>query len=393
MISSVTVGIVVFAGLVLALPVCTVTIQILSSLLWRPQTRPLDAVRPTLVILIPAHNEQDVIERTLTSLSHQLENGDRIVVVADHCTDHTAKVAQRAGAEVTIRANSPLRGKGYALDHGLQYIKKTGIPKLVIFIDADCEVTKGCIDWLARLSHQVQRPVQAAYHMALPSPPQKSSSTVAFAWKISNYVRPLGSHYWGLPCQLCGSGMAFPWEVALSINLASSYLIEDVKQGLDLALRGNFPLFCPEVSVVSEVIANGSQTNAQRTRWEHGAIETMWRYVPILLLRYIQNRDIKLLAMALDIAVPPLSLLALLLVTYLTIAGVSFFVTGVIAPLAIAAIACALSIISIGVAWWSYGQNIIPFRWLAFAPIYAVRKVPLYIKFILKPQREWVKGR
>ena len=33
-----------------------------------------------------------------------------------------------------------------------------------------------------------------------------------FAWRVNNWVRPLGLAALGLPCQLMGTGMAFPWD-------------------------------------------------------------------------------------------------------------------------------------------------------------------------------------
>ncbi|MFD8570601.1 glycosyltransferase family 2 protein [Streptomyces sp. NPDC059639] len=56
----------------------------------------------TLVALIPAHNEEDRIVATLAGLYRQTVRPDRIVVVADNCTDHTARIAGHCGAEVVV---------------------------------------------------------------------------------------------------------------------------------------------------------------------------------------------------------------------------------------------------------------------------------------------------
>lgn len=82
--------------------------------------------RPRVVVLVPAHNKHLVIGETLASISRQLETGDRLVVVADNCSDHTADTARRLGSEVTIHSDPTLRGKGCALDHGLRFIQQTG---------------------------------------------------------------------------------------------------------------------------------------------------------------------------------------------------------------------------------------------------------------------------
>ena len=52
---------------------------------------------------------------------------------------------------------------------------------------------------------------------------------------MKNWVRPLGLSNLNLPCQLMGTGMAFPWELIRSANLASGSIVEDTKLGLELA--------------------------------------------------------------------------------------------------------------------------------------------------------------
>ena len=83
---------------------------------------PRRIVSPTLhnrrfAILVPAHNEEDVIERLLTSLGrldYPTECFD-ICVVADNCDDATASIARTHGARVYERFDDSQRAKGYAL--------------------------------------------------------------------------------------------------------------------------------------------------------------------------------------------------------------------------------------------------------------------------------------
>ena len=215
---------------------------------------------------------------------------------------------------------------------------------------------------------------------------------VSFAWKVNDFVRPLGWHRLGFPCRLAGSGMAFPWEVVRSTNLAGGHLAEDVKQGLDLALTGKFPLFCPEAVVTSNVTAGGAPSHSQRARWDHGSIEVMIRYLPLVLVSFCKAGSLPLIGMALDLSVPPLALLALALGAHSALAFAFFLLFGVDVPILVSSVICALFFAAIVLAWWRYGTEILPFRWLVFAPIYAIVKIPLYAKFLFNRQREWVKG-
>ena len=55
--------------------------------------------------IIPAHNEQEVVGNLIESLKNQNypKNLYDIYVIADNCTDHTARVAREAGAIVYER--------------------------------------------------------------------------------------------------------------------------------------------------------------------------------------------------------------------------------------------------------------------------------------------------
>jgi cellulose synthase/poly-beta-1,6-N-acetylglucosamine synthase-like glycosyltransferase len=379
-------------GLCLSVPVITLFVQVVAASTRRIDAQTLLVPRPRVAVLVPAHNEQLVIRDTLASIMGQLMVGDRLVVVADNCSDHTAEAAKQEGAEVSIRCDPLLRGKGYALDHGIRFLESTEIPEVVIFVDADCQVRSGCIDRLARLCFQSMQPVQAAYLMNPPEPPRKTGCIITFAWMVRDFVRPLGWMRLSLPCQLSGSGMAFPWRLAQAADLASSNLVEDLKQGLDLALIGCFARFCPEAVVTSNVGKGGVPSYSQRARWEHGTLALIGQYLPKLFMRFLKVNSLPLLAVMLDLCVPPLALLALFTATFLLVTLLFAIAFNLTLPLEIAGTNCLLLFIAIVLAWWRHGQDILPFRWLAFAPIYAVRKIPLYLHFLLDRQRDWVRG-
>jgi hypothetical protein len=92
----------------------------------------------------------------------------------------------------------------------------------------------------------LRRPVQSLYLMTAPCESAINHQVAEFAWRLKNQVRPLGLRALGLPCQLMGTGMAFPWDIIRSAELASGFIVEDLKLGLDLADAGHPPVFCPE---------------------------------------------------------------------------------------------------------------------------------------------------
>jgi poly-beta-1,6-N-acetyl-D-glucosamine synthase len=70
--------------------------------LHRLQHRPPKTRTAKIVVVVPAHNEEGSIARTLHALLSQTRRPDRILVVADNCSDRTVEIASRMGRQVTV---------------------------------------------------------------------------------------------------------------------------------------------------------------------------------------------------------------------------------------------------------------------------------------------------
>ena len=213
------------ATLVVLLPVLVFSGEIVLALLPAPRPAPERAAHPAVAVLVPAHNEALAIASTLQTLLPQLRSEDRLLVIADNCSDDTAAVAAAAGAQVIERHDPQQRGKGFALDFGVRQLSQRP-PQVLIIVDADCEVASGCIQRLASLCAARGRPIQGRYRMNLPAAAGALRRIAQFAWLVRNEVRPRGLARVGLPCQLMGSGMAFPWHMVAGGRLASGHLVE-----------------------------------------------------------------------------------------------------------------------------------------------------------------------
>ncbi|MEU6844030.1 glycosyltransferase family 2 protein [Streptomyces sp. NPDC046716] len=100
----------------------------------------------TLVALIPAHNEQNRIVATLAGLYRQTVRPDRIVVVADNCTDHTARIADLVGAEVFVPTANEDKKAG-ALNQALvPLLTDLADEALVLVQDADTVLNPGFVE-------------------------------------------------------------------------------------------------------------------------------------------------------------------------------------------------------------------------------------------------------
>ena len=379
------------AILILMVPVTVFIVQVFSSIFPVNSFVTDGSIRPSLAVLVPAHNEATGIRTTIKSILEQLISGDRLLVVADNCTDNTADVVRETGAEVVERHNSDLRGKGYALDFGVRSLAKDA-PEIVMVVDADCLLREGALNHLAQVCMKTGRPIQALYLMHAPLDAGIKTRVAAFAWLVKNFVRPLGYARFGLPCQLMGTGMAFPWSVIKDANLASGEIVEDLKLGLDLAHSDRAPLFCKDAVVESFFPVSSEGINTQRTRWEHGHMALMFKYAPILIWDALKTGKVNLLALALDLFVPPLALLVLLNLAIMLFALIYFWVKSNLLPLVLSVGLFLALGIAVMTAWVVHGRKVISLSMLLFAPVYACLKIPLYLRFLLDRQINWVRS-
>ena len=117
------------------------------------------------------------------------------------------------------------------------------------------------------------------------------------------------------------------------------------------------------------------------------------RDVPAVLVRSLRSLDAQLLAMGLDLCVPPIALLSLL-VAAVWIASVALYAIWKIdAPLLIASVTAGLLALSVLASWARYGRQIVSLGALALAVAYALWKVPVYGRFLFARQLDWVRSK
>jgi len=375
----------------LLIPTFSLLAEVLLAASYRPEPRDPDSGRPTVAVIVPAHNEETVIVDTLRSIFAQVRETDRVLVIADNCSDATAACAARLGAEVATRADPSRRGKGYALDFGLRQLEANP-PDVVIVIDADCQIAAGALDHLAAMCAATGQPAQALYLMRASASADAIAKIAQFAWTVRNKVRPLGLLRLGAPCPLFGTGMAFPWTVIRTADIAHGHIVEDLKLGISLARAGSPACFCPEAVVIGEFAATGKGTRSQRTRWEHGHLSLIASDALPLFLHGVVKSDPGLIALALDLSVPPLALLMLLLVTVWASATEIGIHLGTWLPFGVAACDFVMFAAAVGLSWIRFGRNVLSLGDLALAALYALSKVPLYVRFLVARQVEWVRS-
>ena len=188
-----------------------------------------------------------------------------------------------------------------------------------------------------------------------------------------------------------GTGMAIPWRLAESVQPAGGSLVEDMQLGIDLALQGHLPLFCPDARVTSGLPPTDRAFVSQRTRWDHGHLRTAAAQIPRLLAAAVRRRSWPLLGVALDLSIPPLTLLVALWLGAAILAGVAWWLGASWLPMALLAGGGAALAAALGLGWAVFCRRQVPLRTFAAVPLYMLRKLPIYARLLFRRQHAWVR--
>jgi hypothetical protein len=264
-----------------------------------------------LAVLVPAHDEEELVGRCVASLLAQTypRSGRRIVVIADNCGDRTADVAREAGAEVLERRDDR-RGKGYALRWAMdRLLAETEPPDAVVVVDADSVADPELLSHLATAMTRGADAAQAEY-LVLDDDASTRGRLVAAAFLLFHRVRLGGRAVLGMPASLVGNGMLFSRRLLETRPWNAFTGVEDLEYTIELRLAGVRPAYVPAARVAGPVPHGYRGMRGQRVRWEGGRWHVVRTRLP-QLLGHALRRDPRVLDAALDLAVPPLGLLAM----------------------------------------------------------------------------------
>jgi len=344
----------------------------------RPRSVEQDVALPPTALLMPAHQEERHIARTLAALRPVLPTDMRLVVVADNCTDGTAGRARAAGAEVVERHDPARRGKGHALAFGREHLADDP-PAVVIVLDADCRAEPGALARLAQAAAARAAAVQALYLLAPVGDAPAMVQVSGFAFMVKNLIRQRGLSRIGAPVPLGGTGMALPWSLFRDAPLGGSHLVEDLALSVALARAGHPPRFVSEAVIWSEP-AGADATLIQRARWEGGFLQVARGQGLSLVAEAVRRARPGLLWMGLHVLTPPLTLLVALEIVLVAPVLLLCMVTGRAGALVGSAGLLLLLAGVVLVAWGMHGRRWLSPRALVRLPFYLLWKMPGYLR-------------
>jgi cellulose synthase/poly-beta-1,6-N-acetylglucosamine synthase-like glycosyltransferase len=189
-----------------------------------------------------------------------------------------------------------------------------------------------------------------------------------------------------------GTGMALPWDLAASAILATGHIAEDMKLGVDMAIAGRPTQFLAQAQITSEFPLDAAVARAQKTRWEHGHLQTLREELPRLLGAFVRRPRTATLVLAMDLVIPPLALYFVCVVLSLPLLALSSYFSAALLPaLWIATAAAAALLVAVTLAWLQHARHLLSLRELLSVPLYAAWKLPVYLAYFLKRKSGWTK--
>lgn len=240
-------------------------------------------------VMISARNEEQVIGNLIESIHNQTYPSELIdiYVVADNCSDNTAKVAREAGAIVYERFNDLLVGKGYALDYLLDQIgyNKDECEYDGFFVfDADNVLNKHYIEEMNKTFSNGHRIVTGYRNSKNYSTNWISSGYALWFIRESKFLNN-SRMLCNTSCAIGGTGFLVHRDVLLKSNgWKFFFLTEDIQFTVHNILQGESIAFCEDAMLYDEQPTTFKQSWKQRMRWAKGFLQVSKKYNAKLLL-------------------------------------------------------------------------------------------------------------
>lgn len=230
--------------------------------------------------IIPAHNEEAVVSNLIESLKHQTYDKELydIYVIADNCTDNTAKVAREAGAIVLERYDSDHKTKGFALQWFLkQKIEENADYDAFFVFDADNIVDKNFIVNMNKKLCQGEEVVQGYRDIKNPTDNWITAGYALFYWTMHRLYH-LARYNVGLSPLLNGTGFMVKFDVVKPNGWETETLTEDIEFSLKSIIQGRKLGWATDAIVYDEQPTSFKQSWSQRSRWTVGHMQCVKRY-------------------------------------------------------------------------------------------------------------------
>lgn len=351
----------------------------------------------SFMIIIPAHNEENVIENLILSIKNQHYPKELfdIYVIADNCNDATADIAKRLGATVMHRNDPVNKTKGFAIRWFISRIisKEVKYDAFCVF-DADNIVEK---DFLNNINDKLCRGfniVQGYRDIKNPTDSWVSSGYAIFYW-IMNRFYHFARYTIGFSPLINGTGFVVKFDRIIPDGWNTISLTEDIEFSLINISAGEKIGWARDAVIYDEQPVDFSTSWYQRERWTVGHLQCLKNYFFELIKGTSKYKKLYVFDGLLYIIGIPLLLISLIIfviniVIYMQgemiyndffINNASFFFSTFIAPILIGIFTMILD-----------RRKLLPMtKGLILYPLFMGSWILIIIKSLIKPNTKWKK--
>ena len=272
------VGDILMTGRLISVGVLAIYDRLRSHVYGTPEQ--IAAYRPRVAVLIPAYNEEKVIERTIQGALDSDYPNLRVIVIDDGSKDRTLEIARRvfAAEEAAGRVlilTKPNGGKAEALNFGLEHI---GDAELFVGIDADTIIAP---DAIARMVPHFLNPKVAAV-----AGNAKVGNRVNLwtRWQALEYITSQNFERRALNTMGAVSvvpGAIGAWRTDL-VREEGAYHIDTVAEDADLTmalLRSGYRVEYEDMALAfTEAPTSANELMRQRFRWSFGILQSVFKH-------------------------------------------------------------------------------------------------------------------
>jgi cellulose synthase/poly-beta-1,6-N-acetylglucosamine synthase-like glycosyltransferase len=237
----------------------------------------IDNTHP-IALVIFAHNESSVIRKTIDCAMKSLAAGDNLFVVADNCTDDTARIALEGGAKIFHRDHGPAYGKGAAMVWFVRsyWAVLRNYSRLVI-LDADSLIST---DFIHELRKQITKSDTVLQCFVHPIGFENSpiSTLIALSEVVEQSVLNPIKNFLGWSVRLRGTGMVINPQLLFSVCNEIQTDVEDIALTLLFAERNIRIAQVSSIEVDDPKPTESAAASRQRARWFRGQWAALWFY-------------------------------------------------------------------------------------------------------------------
>ncbi|MDS1002465.1 glycosyltransferase family 2 protein [Clostridium sporogenes] len=268
--------------------------------------------KKNFALVVAAHNEEMVIGKIIESLESldYPKNLYDIFIIADNCTDNTAKIAKTYDGIYVCERNVPdKRGKGYALEWMFSRLFKMdkSYDAIAIF-DADNLVSK---NFLKEMNYKMLKGYKVVQGYIDSKNPNDSwiTGSYSIAFWTTNRLFQLARANLGLSNQIGGTGFCMDSETLKELGWGATCLTEDLEFTCKLVLNGHKVGWAHNARVYDEKPLTLKQSWNQRKRWMQGFADVSSRFFTKLIKKAFKEKSFVALDCALYTVQPFVTIL------------------------------------------------------------------------------------